>query len=119
MSVAAETRAGGAPWWLKRHETLLAIILVIALICLGAFNERFLTVDNLLNQGRLMTEIGLIALPMTFVIITGGIDLSVGAIVGLCAIMLGFRGSPSAFRCRSRSFSRSSSARSRASSTAL
>ncbi len=89
MSVAAETRAGGAPWWLKRHETLLAIILVIALICLGAFNERFLTVDNLLNQGRLMTEIGLIALPMTFVIITGGIDLSVGAIVGLCAIMLG------------------------------
>jgi rhamnose transport system permease protein len=37
-----------------------------------------------------MTEIGLIALPMTFVIITGGIDLSVGAIVGLCAILLGY-----------------------------
>ena len=37
-----------------------------------------------------MTEIGLIALPMTFVIVTGGIDLSVGAIVGLCAIMLGY-----------------------------
>ncbi len=37
-----------------------------------------------------MTEIGLIALPMTFIIITGGIDLSVGAIVGLCAVMLGF-----------------------------
>ena len=54
------------------------------------FNDRFLTLDNLLNQGRLMTEIGLIALPMTFVIITGGIDLSVGAIVGLCAIMLGY-----------------------------
>jgi rhamnose transport system permease protein len=90
MSVAAETPVRGAPWWLKRHETLLAIILVIALIGLGAFNDRFLTVDNLLNQGRLMTEIGLIALPMTFVIITGGIDLSVGAIVGLCAIMVGY-----------------------------
>ena len=63
---------------------------MIALIGLGAFNDRFLTLDNLLNQGRLMTEIGLIALPMTFVIITGGIDLSVGAIVGLCAIMLGY-----------------------------
>ena len=37
-----------------------------------------------------MTEVGLIALPMTFVIITGGIDLSVGSIVGLCAIMLGY-----------------------------
>ena len=90
MSVIAETPGRGAPWWLKRHETLLAIILVVALIGLGAFNDRFLTVDNLLNQGRLMTEIGLITLPMTFIIITGGIDLSVGAVVGLCAIMLGY-----------------------------
>ncbi|HEY1452450.1 MAG TPA: ABC transporter permease [Roseiarcus sp.] len=90
MSLAAEAPARGIPWWLKRHETLLAIILVIALVGLGAFNDRFLTVDNLLNQGRLMTEIGLIALPMTFIIITGGIDLSVGAVVGLCAVMLGY-----------------------------
>ncbi len=90
MSAVAEISARRAPWWLKRHETLLAIILVVALIGLGAFNDRFLTVDNLLNQGRLMTEIGLIALPMTFVIITGGIDLSVGAIVGLSAVMLGY-----------------------------
>ncbi len=90
MSVAAPMRIIRAPRWLARHETLLAVILVIALIGLGAFNDRFLTVDNLLNQGRLMTEIGLIALPMTFVIVTGGIDLSVGAVVGLCAIMLGY-----------------------------
>jgi rhamnose transport system permease protein len=53
-------------------------------------SDRFLTVDNLLNQGRLMTEIGLVALPMTFVIVTGGIDLSVGSIMGLCAIVLGY-----------------------------
>ncbi len=68
----------------------LAAILLVALAGLGRANERFLTLDNLLNQGRLMTEIGLIALPMTFVIITGGIDLSVGSIVGLCAILLGY-----------------------------
>jgi rhamnose transport system permease protein len=78
------------PWWLLRHETMLAAILLIALIVLGVFNNRFLTLDNLLNQGRLTTEVGLIALPMTFIIITGGIDLSVGSIVGLCAIMLGY-----------------------------
>ena len=90
MSLATQAPAHRAPRWLARHETLLAIILVIALVGLGFLNERFLTLDNLLNQGRLMTEIGLIALPMTFVIITGGIDLSVGAIVGLCAIMLGY-----------------------------
>jgi rhamnose transport system permease protein len=90
MSLAIETKTFRVPRWLKRHETLLAIILLIALVGLGPLNDRFLTLDNLLNQGRLMTEIGLIALPMTFVIITGGIDLSVGAIVGLCAIMLGY-----------------------------
>ena len=75
---------------LIRHEIILLGILIVALMGLGFANDRFLTVDNLLNQGRLMTEIGLIALPMTFVIITGGIDLSVGAIVGLCAILLGY-----------------------------
>ena len=79
-----------APWWLTRHETMLAAILLVALIVLGALNNRFLTLDNLLNQGRLTTEVGLIALPMTFIIITGGIDLSVGSIVGLCAILLGY-----------------------------
>jgi len=78
------------PWWLLRHETMLAAILVVALIILGVLNNRFLTLDTLLNQGRLTTEVGLIALPMTFIIITGGIDLSVGSIVGLCAIMLGY-----------------------------
>lgn len=78
------------PWWLLRHETMLAAILLVALIVLGALNNRFLTLDNLLNQGGLTTEVGLIALPMTFIIITGGIDLSVGSIVGLCAILLGY-----------------------------
>ena len=48
-----------------------------------------MTVGNLLNQGRLMTEVALVALPMTFIIITGGIDLSVGSIMGLTAILLG------------------------------
>ena len=55
---------------------------IVALFVLGQQSDQFFTVDNLLNQGRLMTEVGLVALPMTFVIITGGIDLSVGSILG-------------------------------------
>jgi len=90
MVLLAEGARRAAPRWLIRHETLLAAILIVALAILGLFNDRFLTVDNLLNQGRLMTEVGIIALPMTFIIITGGIDLSVGSVVGLCAIMLGY-----------------------------
>ena len=44
----------------------------------------------LLNQGRLITEIGLLALPMTFIIITGGIDLSVGSVVGFISIIVAY-----------------------------
>lgn len=74
---------------LLRHETFLGLLLVVVLIVLAFQSDRFFTVANLLNQGRLMTEIGLIALAMTFVIATGGIDLSVGSILGLTAILLG------------------------------
>ncbi len=72
-----------------RHEAVLGLMLVIVLFLLAQQSDRFFTTANILNQGRLMTEVGLIALPMTFVIITGGIDLSVGSILGLCAILLG------------------------------
>jgi rhamnose transport system permease protein len=75
---------------LAPHEIVLLAILALALIVLAALSDRFFTIDNLLNQGRLMTEVGLIAMPMTFIIITGGIDLSVGSIMGLCAILLGY-----------------------------
>ena len=74
---------------LIRHETFLALLLVLVLVVLSWQSDRFFTVSNLLNQGRLMTEIGLIAIAMTFVIATGGIDLSVGSILGLVAILLG------------------------------
>lgn len=72
-----------------RHEVVLAFILVLALLILAMQTDRFLTTENLLNQGRLMAEVGLVALPMTFIIITAGIDLSVGSILGLTAIVLG------------------------------
>ncbi len=67
---------------LAAHETVLLAILVVALAVLATLTDRFFTLANLLNQGRLMTEIGLIAMPMTFIIITGGIDLSVGSTLG-------------------------------------
>jgi rhamnose transport system permease protein len=74
---------------LLRQETVLFIILVVGVLLLSLQSDVFLTPENLLNQGRLAAEIALIALPMTLIIITGGIDLSVGSIVGLVAIMLG------------------------------
>ena len=74
---------------LLKHEAILGLLLALALGVLAFQTERFLTTANLLNQARLMTEVGLIGVVMTFVIITGGIDLSVGSILGLCAILIG------------------------------
>lgn len=74
---------------LFKHESILAILTVLALAFLAMQSDKFFTTDNLLNQGRLMSEVGLVALAMTFVIVTGGIDLSVGSILGLTAILLG------------------------------
>lgn len=75
---------------LVRQEFILLIITVVGVFFLSTQSDKFLTVDNILNQGRLLTEVALVALPMTLIIITGGIDLSVGSIMGLCAIMLGY-----------------------------
>jgi rhamnose transport system permease protein len=74
---------------LLRHEVILGVIVALVLFLLARQSDRFFTVDNLLNQGRLMTEVGLIALLMTFVIVSGGIDLSVGSILGFVAILVG------------------------------
>ncbi len=72
------------------QEGVLFLIMLISVLFLATRTDKFLTVDNLLQQGRFMTEVGLIAIPMTYIIITGGIDLSVGSILGLAAIVLGW-----------------------------
>lgn len=76
-------------WKRHSHEIVLAILLVLAVIVLSLQSDQFLTTANIVNQARLMTEVALVALIMTFVIVSGGIDLSVGSIMGLSAILLG------------------------------
>lgn len=85
------TTTSGSPRrpFVVSQELVLLVALVAALAILSVTADRFMSVNNLLNQGRLMTEVALVALPMTFIIITGGIDLSVGSIMGLTAILLG------------------------------
>ena len=60
---------------LIRQEFILFVITIVGVLLLATQSDKFLTVDNILNQGRLVTEVALVALPMTLIIITGGIDL--------------------------------------------
>jgi ribose transport system permease protein len=64
----------------------LAIVIAIALSLLSPF---FLTRSNIFNILDQSVVIGIVAVGMTFVILTGGIDLSVGSVAGLTGIILG------------------------------
>jgi ribose transport system permease protein len=77
--------------YLIRFQSLLGLILVV----LGGiiFSPRrhghilFLNPENVANIVRSISETGILALGMTFVIIAGGIDLSVGAVLGLSSVL--------------------------------
>jgi ribose transport system permease protein len=64
------------------------IALVVACIFLSFATDSFATTKNLYNITRNVTFVAIIALGMTLVIITGGIDLSVGSVLCLCSMVL-------------------------------
>lgn len=82
----------GTSWWrrLPWPELLLLALLLVTAAFMSRLSPAFLSVRNLAEIVRFSTEIGLVSLGMTLVILTAGIDLSVGSAVGLCAILLGF-----------------------------
>lgn len=79
------------PWWnwLLHPEQILVGLLFIEIAIFCATGTNFSTRDNFFEVLRLSTEIGLLALAMTPVIVSGGIDLSVGSLMGLSAIVFG------------------------------
>src|SRR6266478_5703599 len=74
---------------LFRHETVLLLVLAFEWVYFNSIGPRFGTLDNTFDIVRHSVEIGLLALVMTPIILTGGIDLSVGSLLGLCAILFG------------------------------
>jgi rhamnose transport system permease protein len=77
------------PGWVRSQEFVLFLFLLIVMSVLSLMSREFLTTDNLFALTRLFVEVGLIALPMTMIIITGGTDLSVGSMFGFASVMLG------------------------------
>src|SRR5262249_17812076 len=69
----------------RRLGVLAALILLV--IAASFMSDRFLTVGNLLNVLRQVAIVGILALGMTFVILTRGIDLSVGSILGISVVL--------------------------------
>ena len=66
-----------------------AILFAAILLVFGALSPRFLEVNNLVNILVQSSSLGVVAVGMTFVLLTAGIDLSVGSIMFLSAVMAG------------------------------
>ena len=64
-------------------------VLILLVICVFAtiLSPSFLSVTNLFNVFKQITVAGIVGCGMTFVILTGGIDLSVGSILGLSGVL--------------------------------
>ncbi len=75
-------------WRFRSVVEQLAPLLALALLCLllSIFAPHFLTLGNLLNVGRQATYNAVLAAGMTFVILTAGIDLSVGSLLALTSV---------------------------------
>jgi rhamnose transport system permease protein len=76
--------------WAFRWETALALIVVLIGVIGTEASPEFLTSNNLFNLGLSNGEIAIMALPMTLIIISGEIDLSVSSTLGMSSCLLGF-----------------------------
>src|SRR3954462_14796214 len=74
---------------LSRGELILLLALAAEIAVFSAIARNFFTVGNFFEIMRLSVELGLLAIALTPVIVSGGIDLSVGAMLGLSAVVFG------------------------------
>ncbi|MET0649482.1 MAG: substrate-binding domain-containing protein [Pyrinomonadaceae bacterium] len=81
-----------APWRERvfpNNEWVLLVVILFECAVFSITGSNFLSSGNAFEITRLAVEIGLLALALTPIIITGGIDLSVGSMMGLAAVVLG------------------------------
>ncbi|MER9137049.1 ABC transporter permease [Mesorhizobium sp. M0830] len=87
-AAAPSASSGSVLLTLMKLRTFIALIAVLIFFSIAAPN--FLSTANLILMSKHVALNAFLAMGMTFVIITGGIDLSVGSIVGLCGMVAGY-----------------------------
>ena len=85
-TINTKRRAGLGVRLLRSRETGIIGALLIMIVALSIFAPNFASVDNLLNDTRNLSFVGIVVLGQAAVMITGGIDLSVGSVWGLSAV---------------------------------
>lgn len=83
------TERGWRERWFPNNEWVLLAVILVECLIFSVTGTNFATPGNAFEVTRLAVEIGLLALALTPIIITGGIDLSVGSMMGLGAVVMG------------------------------
>ncbi|HEX6070881.1 MAG TPA: ABC transporter permease, partial [Longimicrobiaceae bacterium] len=83
------TERGWRERWFPNNEWVLLAVILVECLIFSVTGSNFATPGNAFEVTRLAVEIGLLALALTPIIITGGIDLSVGSMMGLGAVVMG------------------------------
>lgn len=83
----AAPRASLRAFLAERREASVAAMLVLVFVLLTVASPFFLTERNLFNVARQLSVVAIVALGQALVIISGGIDLSVGSTIGLSAVL--------------------------------
>lgn len=73
-----------------RWEWLLVALIIVVVIVNSQLSPYFLNTRNMMRATSDFMEMGLMMLPMAYIIITGNIDLSVASIMAMCASLLGY-----------------------------
>ena len=89
MTAADLSRSSRASLRMTPQRATLWAIIVFEIVVFSAIGTNFFTIENAFVVLRLNVELGVIALAITPVIISGGIDLSVGSVMGLAAVCFG------------------------------
>ena len=71
------------------QQWVLVAVLLLEIMVFSVIGTNFFSAEVAYQVVRLSVELGLISLAMTLVIVTGGIDLSAGSLLGLCAVLFG------------------------------
>ena len=87
---ALASKASSRNWLLVVLQLRTFVALILVLVFFSVMAPNFLTAANAVIVSKHVALNAFLAIGMTFVIITGGIDLSVGSIVGLCAMVAGW-----------------------------
>src|SRR6185295_2133502 len=88
-SIARRAHGNWLSWLVSQQTFWVSVAAVVAFVVLAFTSDVFATQQNLFNVTRNFAFVAIIAIGMTAVILTGGIDLSVGAVLVLSGMVIG------------------------------